>query len=67
MVPERDGGKLAAPSRRHAARRVGRNDGKAAFITSTVSDILGSASRSFREWVTDHATMFREGPASDEA
>jgi uncharacterized protein YbjT (DUF2867 family) len=28
-VPERDAGKLAAPGRGHAARRLGRNDGKA--------------------------------------
>jgi uncharacterized protein YbjT (DUF2867 family) len=34
-----------------------------AFITSTVSDILGSAPRSFRQWVADHATAFMEGPA----
>ena len=29
--------------------------GRPAFITSAVSDILGSAPRSFRQWVTDHA------------
>src|SRR3954466_11284222 len=40
--------------------------GRPAYITSTVSDILGSAPRSFRQWVADHATSFREGPASDE-
>jgi hypothetical protein len=33
--------------------------GGSAFITSTVFDILGSAPRSFREWVADHATAFR--------
>ena len=37
------------------------------FMTSTVFDILGSAPRSFRRWVADHATAFMEGPASDEA
>jgi uncharacterized protein YbjT (DUF2867 family) len=36
--------------------------GRPAFITSTVSDILGSAPRSFRQWATDHATAFTEGP-----
>jgi len=36
--------------------------GRPAFITSTVFDILGSAPRSFRQWVTDHATAFMEGP-----
>jgi hypothetical protein len=36
--------------------------GRRAFITSTVSDILGSAPRSFRQWVTDHATAFMAGP-----
>jgi cobalamin biosynthesis protein CobT len=38
--------------------------GKPAFITATVADILGSAPRSFRQWVADHATAFTEGPAS---
>jgi uncharacterized protein YbjT (DUF2867 family) len=37
--------------------------GRPAFITSTVSDILGSA-RSFRQWAADHATAFMEGPTS---
>jgi hypothetical protein len=32
--------------------------GRPAFITSTVFDILGSAPRSFRQWVADHATTF---------
>ena len=41
--------------------------GRPAFITSTVSDILGSAPRSFRQWVADNATAFMEGPARDEA
>ena len=36
--------------------------GTPAFITSTVFDILGSAPRSFRRWVADHATAFTEGP-----
>jgi uncharacterized protein YbjT (DUF2867 family) len=39
--------------------------GRPAFITSTVSDILGSAPRSFRQWVADHATAFMEGPKRD--
>ncbi len=34
--------------------------GMPAFVTSTVSDILGSAPRSFRQWASDHATAFRE-------
>jgi hypothetical protein len=37
--------------------------GRPAFITSAVTDILGSA-RSFRQWVADHAGAFLEGPAS---
>jgi uncharacterized protein YbjT (DUF2867 family) len=41
--------------------------GRPAFITSTVSDILGSAPRSFRQWVTDHATAFMAGPDGQEA
>jgi hypothetical protein len=35
--------------------------GTPAFITSTVFDILGSAPRSFRQWVADHAAAFTEG------
>jgi hypothetical protein len=38
--------------------------GRPAFITSTVFDLLGSAPRSFRQWVADHATAFTEGQAS---
>jgi uncharacterized protein YbjT (DUF2867 family) len=37
--------------------------GRPAYVTSTVSDILGSPPRSFRQWVADHATAFIEGPA----
>ncbi len=36
--------------------------GRPAFVTTTVFDILGSAPRSFRRWVADHATAFMEGP-----
>jgi uncharacterized protein YbjT (DUF2867 family) len=36
--------------------------GKPAFTSSAVFDILGSPPRSFRQWVTDHATAFVEGP-----
>jgi uncharacterized protein YbjT (DUF2867 family) len=36
--------------------------GRPAFITTTVSGILGSAPRSFRQWVADHAGAFVEGP-----
>jgi uncharacterized protein YbjT (DUF2867 family) len=38
--------------------------GRPAYITSSVFDVLGSAPRSFRRWVTDHATGFIEGPPS---
>jgi hypothetical protein len=34
--------------------------GRPAFVTPTVSDILGSA-RPFRQWAADHATAFTEG------
>jgi uncharacterized protein YbjT (DUF2867 family) len=33
--------------------------GRPAFVSSAVPDILGSA-RTFRQWVTDHATVFTE-------
>lgn len=35
--------------------------GHRAYITSTVSEILGSPPRSFRQWVTDHAGEFSVG------
>ncbi len=35
-----------------------------AYITSTVSDILGSPPRSFRQWVADNVTEFVESPTS---
>ena len=38
--------------------------GKPAFITSCVSEVLGSAPRSFRQWAADHATAFKADPAS---
>jgi uncharacterized protein YbjT (DUF2867 family) len=38
--------------------------GTPAFITSTVFDILGSAPRSFRQWVAENAAAFMEGPTS---
>jgi len=40
--------------------------GRPAFVTSAVSDVVGSPPRTFRQWVADHAAAFREGPASDE-
>jgi uncharacterized protein YbjT (DUF2867 family) len=39
----------------------GATTGRPAFVTTTVSDVLGST-RSFREWVADHATAF-DGPS----
>ena len=36
--------------------------GRPAYISSTVSDILGSAPRTFRQWVADHAAAFTEAP-----
>jgi hypothetical protein len=38
--------------------------GRPAFISSTVYDILGSAPRSFRQWVADHASAFMDGTLS---
>jgi hypothetical protein len=40
----------------------GATTGSPAFVTSTVSDILGSAPRSFRQWVADNATAFTDSP-----
>ncbi|GAA5180434.1 NAD(P)H-binding protein [Rugosimonospora acidiphila] len=34
--------------------------GQPAYVTSTVSDLLGSPPRTFREWAADHATAFIE-------
>jgi hypothetical protein len=36
----------------------GATTGRPAFITSAVSDILGSAPRSFRQWAADNAAAF---------
>jgi uncharacterized protein YbjT (DUF2867 family) len=33
--------------------------GQAAFVTSTVSDIIGSPARTYLEWATDHLSDFR--------
>jgi uncharacterized protein YbjT (DUF2867 family) len=33
--------------------------GRPAFVTSTVSDVLGSPARTFRQWVAAHADAFR--------
>jgi uncharacterized protein YbjT (DUF2867 family) len=41
--------------------------GRPAFITSTVSDILGSAPRSFRQWVADYTAAFTAGATSNDA
>jgi uncharacterized protein YbjT (DUF2867 family) len=35
--------------------------GRPAFITSTVFDMLQSAPRTFRQWIENHASAFREG------
>ena len=40
--------------------------GRPAFVTSAVSDVVGSPPRTFRQWVADHAAAFLEGPASAE-
>ena len=45
----------------------GATKGRPAFVTSTVSDVLGSPPRTFRQWAVDHAAAFLERPASDEA
>jgi uncharacterized protein YbjT (DUF2867 family) len=36
--------------------------GRPALVTSTVSDILGSPPRTFRQWVDGHAAAFSESP-----
>jgi uncharacterized protein YbjT (DUF2867 family) len=36
--------------------------GRPAHVTSTVSEILGTPPRTFRQWVTDHADAFRGDP-----
>ena len=37
--------------------------GRPAFVTSAVSDVVGSPPRTFRQWVADHAAAFLEGPS----
>jgi uncharacterized protein YbjT (DUF2867 family) len=41
--------------------------GTPAYVTTTVSDILGSAPRSFRQWAADNAAAFRESPSGSRA
>lgn len=36
--------------------------GRPAFVTTTVSEILGSPARTYRQWVTDHVAAFTEDP-----
>ncbi len=38
--------------------------GHPAYITTTVADVLGSAPRSFRQWVVDNASAFTDDPAT---
>jgi len=38
--------------------------GRPAYVTATVSEILGSPARTFRRWVADNAAAFREGSAA---
>lgn len=40
--------------------------GRPAFVTSTVSDVVGVPARSFRQWAADHADTFRERRADRE-
>jgi hypothetical protein len=40
--------------------------GRPALVTSTVSDVVGSPARTFRQWVDDHAAAFLERPATNE-
>jgi uncharacterized protein YbjT (DUF2867 family) len=40
--------------------------GRPAFVTSTVSDVVGRSPRTFHQWAADHAAAFLEHPASDE-
>jgi hypothetical protein len=41
--------------------------GVPAYVTSTVSEVLGKPARSFRRWVEDHKAAFAEGPPADTA
>jgi uncharacterized protein YbjT (DUF2867 family) len=40
--------------------------GQPAFVTSTVSEVVGSPPRMFHEWAADHAAAFLKRPAHDE-
>ena len=40
--------------------------GLPAFVTSTVSDVVGSPPRTFRQWAVDHSAAFLKSSASDE-
>jgi hypothetical protein len=36
--------------------------GQPAFVTSTVSDVVGSPARTFRQWAADHAAAWETPP-----
>jgi uncharacterized protein YbjT (DUF2867 family) len=38
--------------------------GHPAYVTSIVADIVGSPARTFRQWVSDHADVFRTPPGT---
>ncbi|HEX9163794.1 MAG TPA: NAD(P)H-binding protein [Thermoanaerobaculia bacterium] len=38
--------------------------GRPAFVTSTVSDVVGSPARTFHQWAADHAAAFLERPSA---
>ncbi|WP_089155141.1 NAD(P)H-binding protein [Micromonospora sp. NBS 11-29] len=38
--------------------------GRPAYVTATVSDLLGRPARTFRQWATDHASSFTTDPAA---
>jgi len=38
--------------------------GRPAYVTSTVSEVVGSPPRTFRQWAIDHAAAFLKGPSA---
>ena len=57
-------GRFPAPAVEMPLAAWGATIGLPAFVTPTVSEVVGSPARTFRQWAADHAAAFLERPAS---
>jgi hypothetical protein len=60
LATRTDGGDVSGARRRHVAEcRRGRG-GQPALVTSTVLEVTGAPTRSFRDWAIDHTADFAQ-------